>query len=390
MSIGSIAAFAALSLLQPWPLASVSPEHEDFSDLKPFAAAIGKARVVALAEQSHGGREEFLLKTRLLKYLHQELGFDVLLLESGFYDLGQLAERAKRGEALDDSAPGNVFFMYAKSSEGRGLLRYLDQQRQRGTPIDVAGIDSQHTGALSNDTLLPRLQGFLRQRAPALADGAGWDSYARAAAPLFAMQRAAPAAAIQSGFERHHQALQTALCMETSAAFEGALWWCQVVRSVHAQATSYWSGERNYQRDNQMGANAIWLADQVFAGKKVVVWAHTIHVARGLQRAPEQLQAGEVMHRHWGPDYKVVQFSAASGEVLDYATLQGFRVPLPAPDSVEAALAADPRPLLGLSAAPAEMPQSSFDYGQPVVGKLGVNWDLLLFTRTMHPVHMER
>ena len=72
---------------QPWPIASASPQHPDDSDLKPFADAIGYARIVALGEQTHGGREEYLLKTRLLKFLHEKMGFDVLLLESGFYDM---------------------------------------------------------------------------------------------------------------------------------------------------------------------------------------------------------------------------------------------------------------------------------------------------------------
>ena len=68
----------------------------------------------------------------------------------------------------------------------------------------------------------------------------------------------------------------------------------------------------SYQRDNQMGDNAIWLADQLYPGRKVVIWAHTVHTARGFQRTPVNLQAGEVMHRHWGADYKIVQFSGAA------------------------------------------------------------------------------
>ncbi len=74
--------------IRPWVVRSVDPAQADDSDLKTFAEAIGDARVVALGEQTHGGREEFLLKTRLLKYLHEKMGFDVLLLESGFYDVG--------------------------------------------------------------------------------------------------------------------------------------------------------------------------------------------------------------------------------------------------------------------------------------------------------------
>lgn len=377
-----------------WPLATVQPDASSDDDLKPFADAIGTARVVALAEQTHGGSEEFLLKTRLLKYLHEKMGFDVLLLESGFYEMGRLAERAAQGEKLDDMAPGNVFFMYAKSAEGRGMLQYLDRQRVLGKPMLVAGIDSQHTGVLSNTELLPRLHAYLRQRAPALAAGAGWEAYAQAAAPLFAQQRAAPDTAVQDAFRRHGVALQEALCGTPDGTVEGPGWWCRIVRSIDAQATTYWSGMRDYQRDNAMGANAIWLAEHMFPGKKVVVWAHTIHVARGFQRAPDQLQAGEVMHRHWGPAYKVVQLTAAHGAIVDFNDLRTLPLPKPAADSLEYQLSKRAEPLLGMSArAPLSLPQHSFDYGLGLTGmpgQLGRNWDVLFFTREIRPVRMTR
>ncbi len=51
---------------------TTSASDEDFSDLTAFGDAIGDARIVALAEQSHGASQEFDLKVRLLKYLHQK------------------------------------------------------------------------------------------------------------------------------------------------------------------------------------------------------------------------------------------------------------------------------------------------------------------------------
>lgn len=390
-SMTAMANAAELPGVTQWPLASIQPDHGDDSDLLPFARAIGNARVVALGEQTHGGAEEFLLKARLVRYLHEKMGFDVLLLESGFYDMGRLAARMAQGEQLDDMAPGSVFYMYANSAEARTLLQYVDRQRRLGKPMALAGIDSQHTGTLSIGSLLPDLQAFLKQQAPALARGPGWDAYQRAAQPLFVMNRTAPAANTRAAFERHAAAIENALCASQDATVGGAAWWCRVNRSVQAQAATYWSGERDYQRDNAMGGNAVWLADTLFKGKKVVVWAHTIHVAKGFLRSPQNLQAGEVMSRHWGADYKVVQFTAAGGEVVEFATMQPFKVPQPAPGSLEARLADSGEALLGLSAAqPVELPQSSFDYAEPMTGRLGRNWDVLFYVRTMTPVHMTR
>jgi erythromycin esterase len=377
----------------PWAVASTSPQHEDDSDLKPFAEAIGNARIVALGEQTHGGREEYLLKARLLKFLHEKMGFDVLLLESGFYDMARLAERVERGEKLDDIAPGSVFFMYANSAEGRGMLQYFDRQRALGKPMALGGIDSQHTGETSKKELLPRLQAYLKTAAPALAEGEAWMRYAQAAQALLEMQRTPPPAETQAAFRRHAAALRSALCAPVPA------FWCQTVKSVEAQAASYWSADHDYQRDNQMGDNAIWLADKLYPGRKVVIWAHTVHTARGFQRTPVNLQAGEVMHRHWGADYKIVQFSSAGGKILDFVTNQPLPLPAIPPDSLETALARQPHALLGLTAsalpqlqlqAQQPRPQFSYEYELQRGGQLGVNWDILFFIREITPVSMAR
>ncbi|MBB3120373.1 erythromycin esterase family protein [Pseudoduganella violacea] len=378
--------------LQQWPVASSDPAHDDFRDLQPFADAIGNARIVGLGEQNHGGRGEFQLKLRLLRFLHERLGFDVLILESGFFDVGQIARRMEQGEKLDDMAPGNIFFMYANSAEGRAVLHYVQQQKSSGKPLALVGFDSQHSGLLSQTELLKQLQAFLQKSQPALASGKDWDAYAQAAQPLFAMQRAAPPAAIQAGFERHHAALSSVLCASSETAIRSAGWWCQVVKSVQAQATTYWSGNMNYQRDNQMGDNAIWLAERLFPGKKAVVWGHTFHIARGFEPAPGILQSGEVMHRRWGAQYKAVQFSTAEGRFLDYTNMQIGNVPEPERGSLEYQLARGASaPIVGVtSSSVVDLPQFTFDYATEPLGKLGQHWDVLFFARDIGPVKMSR
>ena len=111
---------------QATPVRLSTTADDDFADLAPFGAAIGSARIVALDEQTHGGHEEFVLKTRLLRYLHERLGFDVLVLESGFFDVGRIEQARQAGAHVDELAPGNIFFMYSKSAEGRANNRRVE------------------------------------------------------------------------------------------------------------------------------------------------------------------------------------------------------------------------------------------------------------------------
>ena len=71
-------------------LSSIDPNNTDFADLRPLENVIKNTKVVMLGEQSHGDGTTFLAKVRLIKFLHQELGFDVLAFESGLYDCNKV------------------------------------------------------------------------------------------------------------------------------------------------------------------------------------------------------------------------------------------------------------------------------------------------------------
>jgi hypothetical protein len=56
------------------PLKTTEPGH-GFEDLRPFRELIGDARIVSMGEATHGTREFFQLKHRLLEFLVTEMGF---------------------------------------------------------------------------------------------------------------------------------------------------------------------------------------------------------------------------------------------------------------------------------------------------------------------------
>ncbi|MEM7306123.1 MAG: erythromycin esterase family protein [Planctomycetota bacterium] len=55
---------------------------QGFDDLEPLRDLVGDARVVALGESTHGSREQFQLKHRLVEFLVSEMGFNTFSIEA--------------------------------------------------------------------------------------------------------------------------------------------------------------------------------------------------------------------------------------------------------------------------------------------------------------------
>src|SRR5450755_3321274 len=65
------------------PLATAEPRH-GFKDLEPLRGIIGNARIVSLGEATHGTREFFKLKHRILEFCVAELGFTTFIIAADF------------------------------------------------------------------------------------------------------------------------------------------------------------------------------------------------------------------------------------------------------------------------------------------------------------------
>lgn len=99
------------------------PASDTLSDdaLAPFAAIVGRARVVAFGEPTHDTHEPLAFRNRLFRYLVERLGFTIIVLESGLTESyrvhqyvnggdGDLADVATTGVTWDSAStprPGN-------------------------------------------------------------------------------------------------------------------------------------------------------------------------------------------------------------------------------------------------------------------------------------------
>jgi erythromycin esterase-like protein len=121
-----------------------SLSSENFADLEFLDTFLQNKTIVQMGEVAHGIAEQNRLRVRLIKYLHQRLGFDVVVFESGFYECAMMNDQIVNLPSL--SALKNSLYSFWHTSDLLDLYEYLKQSRSSINELMIGGIDIQPTG----------------------------------------------------------------------------------------------------------------------------------------------------------------------------------------------------------------------------------------------------
>lgn len=277
---------------------SIMPSDDDFSDLQPLKDVIGDARIVMLGEQSHGDGSTFLAKTRLIKFLHQEMGFDVLAFESGMYDCAKAWELLQNGEEATFAIQQGVFSIWTQSEQVQPLINYIGEMASSEYPLELAGFDSQFTGNASANYLIGDLKGFIAEHSISITH-TNWVNFEAILRNLTLNAYTVipiPGADQREEFLNTSNTLQLEIISATDPNDPEVVFWLQMLESIETNAEQTWqidlSNDGNtfsdslvlQMRDIQMGYNLIWLANEQYPNRKIIVWAATFHNARNLDQ----------------------------------------------------------------------------------------------------------
>src|SRR5262249_17887740 len=156
---------------------SIDFDDNEVEDLEAFGKAVGDARIVMLGEQTHGDGTTFRAKARLVRFLYEEMGFDVLAFESGLYDMHKVWERIRAGEDARKAARRGLFSMWSNSRQVQPLIDYVGERAQSRRPLELAGFDCQFNGSATRDRLVDDLNAFLVAQGVDTASVANWSRF---------------------------------------------------------------------------------------------------------------------------------------------------------------------------------------------------------------------
>ena len=119
----------------------LSPESKEYSDLYFLNSELKDKRLLMLGEMTHMYGNIFEMKARLVEYLHKELGYTTLAMESSMYDIWLMNKNGFNPKDFNDA----IWSVWSSTEEFQRLVKYIENNN-----IKVIGFDSQFNKNISN------------------------------------------------------------------------------------------------------------------------------------------------------------------------------------------------------------------------------------------------
>ncbi|WP_439648434.1 erythromycin esterase family protein [Bacillus cabrialesii] len=338
-------------------------------DLRFLKKVLKGKRIVQLGETTHGAGEINATKVRMIKYLHEELGYDVLAFESDFANTN--ASYLNMDQSTPKSTMKNSIYAVWHTEDVVELFAYMKEQKEKGDPLILTGFDIQGMKNSFNDAANQWVKAVDPEKAELLSqsendfstlvtDSSTFDEFAQKKERLVKNYQE-----LIKFAETNDSALKAHLPKEPKA-YEMFMHSLQLRIDVMEM---YMLGEMKeklkdypeniedfsfYMRDRMMAEQFQWVAETLYPNKKIIVWGHNYHLRK---QNTKMIQDWTYVNGPNMGDYLperlkkqtytigIYAYSGASLDSSDNKTVMSVTSP-PPPGSLEALLKAADNPVV--------------------------------------------
>ena len=305
--------------------------NSDVEDLLFLKEWIGDARIVALGEATHGTHEFFQMKHRMLKFLVEEMGFNIFAIEANWPEANLVNTYVHTGQGDPAELLRGLYFWTWNTREVLDMILWMRAHNENpgdAPSVSFLGFDMQFY-----EIAMDNVVAYLEQVDPARA--------LQTRELYRCLRRYAPRENIYADLPfkskadcgRNLHTVYAELSQHQSdyeaqsspEAFAQALQNSRIV----LQAEKYMSlGQHRYMvRDRYMAENITWLLDQAGPDAKIVLWAHNGHVGTYDSNFKTM---GQYLRESYGEQMVVFGFSFYEGSFnTTLASETGERVGMP-------------------------------------------------------------
>ena len=331
--------------VHPFDGAHLSLPHSDLGFLRDL---VGDASVVSLGEATHGTREFFEMKARILRFLVEEMGFDTFAIEATWPESRRLDRYVRTGEGDPRRLLSGLYFWTWNTEAVLEMIEWMRDHNAAGGDVGFHGFDMQHPGMALHNVLE-----YLRRVAPGEAVAAesklaclvayANDSRNRKLRPGYRDETEAYRADCGARLENVRERLVARRDAHVAIAGEDA--YAVAAQSLRVATQYHLRATETQRRDESMAENTLWIRDRIGPDGRMVLWAHNGHVSAwpGAQ--------GWYLREALGDEMVIVGFTHGAGEftaVQVGGRLQTMSLDPIVPDSFEHFLSSASAPRFAL------------------------------------------
>ena len=312
------------------PLRSVEAGH-GFEDMQPLKRVIGSARLVALGEATHGTREFFQLKHRMLEFLVSEMGFTVFGLEATMPEAFDVNTYVLTGKGDPLKALAGLYSWFWDTEEMLEMIQWM--RRYNADPLHTKKVKFYGFDMLYAPRAMKVMLEYLNKVDPAQAK-----IFAKTLGVLADPFTSAPSTHFSSGIKSTSTGRQSEEWKEAAAALvrtilglldehvpgdshqgssversivrQHARILGQIIEGARMIDAENFNGYESF-RDSSMAENVRWTLDREGPDAKMVIWAHNGHVADETVFGVESM--GHHLRRTFGRNMVVFGFAFNQG-----------------------------------------------------------------------------
>jgi len=253
-------------------LGDVVQNNENFTNFDELKPLLQGVEIVMLGEQSHGEATTYETKIKLIKYLHQNLGFDILAFESGIFDCNKAWEKMQNGNDVRDAFGRGVLSTWSVEKELKPLSDYIEKSLKTDSPLELMGFDSQLFYKFSEEYLMDDLAKYLEKLSPEIVKSKKWQHLKNNYA-LF----------VKREFKqlKNNNPQQDTLFVNHLVnklyqleSTDDSRFWIQTLKSLKCFISDLLL--KTDFRDKQMADNLIWIKE-TNPNRKIICWGATSH-----------------------------------------------------------------------------------------------------------------
>lgn len=275
--------------------------------LEAIGSLVKDKKIVVLGEQDHGGGSVITTKTELIKYLHENHDFDILIFESDFFSLMKNPDEVH--------SLNNVLKVWSECEQFNKIKDYHKSNFQSENPLLIMGIDNTHFTDFRKNNLV---EYFETINSLINVDKSDFDKFLSVVKKF---ERSGIFVKLTKDELRKLEWLSDIL--KTQSNFEARLANQELSNliSVYENAKNLWSNNlSNNIRDSQMFGNFKWLKENVITNRKCIIWTTNSHGHKSFKHVSslkpferDTTNLGTLLNTKFEEDIYHIGFSSLSG-----------------------------------------------------------------------------